>query len=490
MHADMNSFFLAAAAVTAVITTSWVASLKRLSRPPSIFLIATILVWLSCELATNFTQTLWQEQWLSAVRLMMSTYASIGLLTWLLLDLPKPLPWWPHPPKIARDLLALGLGSASTVVILQHEAKINVVGLVATSAILTAILGLAAQETLKDIFIGIMLRFDKPFEEGDYLEINNDINGWVLSSTLLSTRLKHVHGATISIPNSTIWSERVKIFRSDGPVAREIHIRLSRQYPPNQAEELLLNAAANSITVLKEPKPEAFVYEYNEYSVTYELEVWQSDPSDTGFDKLRGEIFGQLWYALERSDQKIPYPISEIILQKDSRAIFQKEDPQVKCLTALMENPILKYLDYDVLSEIAEKSRILRFGKGEVLIREGEEGDRMYQVVEGHLAVYKVDQDTQEINITTLKRNDIIGEMGVFSGKKRSANVKAIDECILLEIEREDISPVIHREPEILEVLAKIIQERQASLNAAGAATSKSAEKPSLLAAMRRIFKL
>ena len=270
-----------------------------------------ILIWIVHASLPASIAASENKLWLDLTLHLGQSYAALQLVFWLTLELPAPISWWPHPPKILRDLGALTIGAALTLIVLQRAADINVVGLVTTSAILTAVIGLAAQEALKDLFAGIMLRVDSPFEEGDYLELGDDVNGWVVSLTLLSTRLRHVHGALITLPNSMMWQKNMRRFSPKGPIARELHINLDRELPPNQATELLLKVAESCPSVLKNPAPEAIVYAYHDYANTYELEVWQEDPTDLGYDELRGEVLSQIWYALERIDQRVPYPITE-----------------------------------------------------------------------------------------------------------------------------------------------------------------------------------
>lgn len=128
-----------------------------------------ILIWIVHASLPASIAASENKLWLDLTLHLGQSYAALQLAFWLTLELPAPISWWPHPPKILRDLGALTIGAGLTLIVLQRAADINVVGLVTTSAILTAVIGLAAQEALKDLFAGIMLRVDSPFEEGDYL---------------------------------------------------------------------------------------------------------------------------------------------------------------------------------------------------------------------------------------------------------------------------------------------------------------------------------
>jgi small-conductance mechanosensitive channel/CRP-like cAMP-binding protein len=428
------------------------------------------------------------QRWFDLGLQLSRSYAALRLLFWLGLELPAPMRWWPHPPKILRDLIALAIAAVVTLVELQQVAKINVVGLVTTSAILTAVIGLAAQEALKDLFAGIMLRLDCPFVEGDYLELDENLNGWVDSLSLLSTRLRHVHGAMITLPNSMMWQKHMRRFSPSGPIARELHIHLDRELPPDQATELLLKVAEHSPLVLSQPAPKAIAYAYHDYAITYELEVWQEDPTDSGFDELRGELLSRIWYALERIGQRVPYPVQEFRRRQSASPPEQTTDYNLEERIAILRRcALFHHLNDAQLTELAALTRCIRFGEGERIVAEQEPGEVLYQIVTGRVAVIKAFEGGEQREVARLSAPSFFGEMSVFNGEPRSATVQAVEPCVLLEVERSDLRPLLENNPAVVEKLARIVAERRAELLKLTPET-KAREGYDLLEQMRRLF--
>ncbi|MEB3308059.1 MAG: mechanosensitive ion channel family protein [Cyanobacteriota bacterium] len=431
-----------------------------LGLPILAILISTVHPSLASSLSMESAQP-----WLKTLLHLGRGYAALQLGFWLLLELPGPISWWPHPPKILRDLSALGLGALLTLVVLQQAAKVNVVGLVTTSAILTAVIGLAAQEALKDLFAGIMLRLDCPFVEGDYLELDDELNGWVDSLTLLSTKLRHVHGALITLPNSMMWQKHMRRFSPRGPIARELHIHLDRELPPGQATELLLQVAEQSSLVLKNPKPEAIVYAYHDYAITYELEVWQEDPTDLGYDELRGELLSRIWYALERIGQRVPYPIQEFKRRHGASGPEDQRDYDLEERMAILRrSSLFGHLIEEQLAALAARTRCVRFALGELIVVEQEHGDTLYQIVNGRVAVLKTLEGGETREVVRLEAPAFFGEMSVFNDEPRTATVQALEPCVLLEVDRNDLRPLLEENPAIMVRLAEIISQRRAEL--------------------------
>jgi len=448
-----------------------------------------ILVWLIISSLPAALVTPFSKPWLQSVLHLSQGYAALQLITWTGLELPSFLPWWPRPAKILKDLAMLLIAGGFTMVVLQQQARINVVGLVTTSAILTAVIGLAAQESLKDFFAGIVLQVDSPFQEGDYIDVGDNINGRVVSLTLMSTRVQHVHGALITLPNSRIWGTNIRRFSARGPIARETRFNLETSFPPERAIQLMLHLARQHPLVLKDPAPEAFVHAYADHAITYELEVWQEDPTDTGFDILRGQLLSQIWYALERRGLTLPYPIREL----RSRALPESvDDPagvdQLTRLALLRDNVLFGHLSEDQLEQVAPLTRCLRFARGEAVVVEGDEGDTMFQVVSGALEVQKLIDGKTKV-VAKLGEGAIFGEMSVFNNEPRSATVRAHQECVLLEVERDDLRPLLEGNPQLLERLARLISERRAHLSNLNQERTE-AQGNQLLQQMRQMFSI
>ena len=140
------------------------------------------------------------EPALKAADELIVSLAIARVLIWLFIQLPADLKFFKPVAKIARDLIFLAASTIITIIVFQHYFSINLVSLAATSAVLTAVIGLAAQETLKNLFAGLSLELDCPFEEGDWVSVN-DVCGEIKSLRLMTTRLQTITGEMVVIPN-------------------------------------------------------------------------------------------------------------------------------------------------------------------------------------------------------------------------------------------------------------------------------------------------
>ncbi len=92
--------------------------------------------------------------------------------------------------------------------IITSELGYDISGLVAGLSIGGLTISLAAQDTVKNFFGGVVIIFDKPFVIGDFIK-TNDIEGTVIDITFRSTRLRTSTDHVVTIPNSSIVDKAI-----------------------------------------------------------------------------------------------------------------------------------------------------------------------------------------------------------------------------------------------------------------------------------------
>ena len=130
---------------------------------------------------------------------------------------------------------------------------------------------------------------------------------------------------------------------------------------------------------------------------------------------------------------------------------------------------IFKNLDDQEVEEVLKISRERRFAKGEIITREGEQGDSMFILFDGNVEVSKTltmkleqgDFTEREKILTRAKAEDnlVFGEIAMIDRENRSASVVTTTECTLLEIKREDFLGLLDRRPEMgVKVLTRLAE--------------------------------
>ncbi|UCE20737.1 MAG: cyclic nucleotide-binding domain-containing protein [Candidatus Aminicenantes bacterium] len=105
------------------------------------------------------------------------------------------------------------------------------------------------------------------------------------------------------------------------------------------------------------------------------------------------------------------------------------------------------------------------YGNGEVIIRQGESGDSMYEIQDGQVEVIQ-EKDGREVPLAVLGRGDFFGEMAIFEREVRSATVRARGEVRVLTIDKRTFLRRITEDPSIAFRIVERMSHRIRKLDA------------------------
>jgi len=134
----------------------------------------------------------------------------------------------------------------------------------------------------------------------------------------------------------------------------------------------------------------------------------------------------------------------------------QKKRKTGQIIDILEKIPVLRGLTSAQLRKILSISSKQLFSKDDVLCHEGEESYKIFILLKGMLCV--TFEDGKELSrITPL---GIVGEMGVFTGQRRSATVVASSDCIVLTIHKTDLFNLFRKDPHMgILVLMNVVED-------------------------------
>lgn len=426
--------------------------------------------------------------WLQISDELLASFAAIRLLLWALLELPGSLRWWPSPPDLVIQLLSLGGWGLASVLVVRQSARFDLINLVATSAVLTAVIGLAAQEALKDLFSGLELRLADDFSLGDWLELSDGRRGIVVGFSWRETRLRTIDDCLLLVPNSKITADILTNRSCFGACSDRFEVGLDYDYPPGRAMPLLRQVLEQHPLVLADPPPCIRVRAFLDSAISYELQVWQQGVGERARLDLRSALLQQIWYALQREGQSIPFPVREIRRRQPSLPADQGRQPSLEtCRQALASVPMFADLSEEQLQLLVADVQLLTYGPGEAVVREGAEGHSLFCLLGGRVEVIKQLEDGSCVRVSELQAGNVFGEMTLFVDAPRSATVRTLEECQLLRVGRPAVRRLLELNPALLERLAALVGARQAELQQLGR-DQQEERSQGLLETMRRLF--
>ncbi|MDP6674564.1 MAG: mechanosensitive ion channel family protein, partial [Gammaproteobacteria bacterium] len=186
--------------------------------------------------------------------------------------------------------------------------NINVTGLVASAGIVGLALSFAAQDTLSNLFAGVAILADKPYQIGDVIIIDNGERGEVTHIGLRSTRLLTRDDVEISIPNSVMGNATI-INEAGGPPRRyRVRASVGVAYGSdiNKVMQILEQIAATNEGILKFPTPRVRFRLFGESSLDFDLLCWIDQPVKRGL--IVHELNCEIYRQFAESGVEIPFP--------------------------------------------------------------------------------------------------------------------------------------------------------------------------------------
>ena len=161
--------------------------------------------------------------------------------------------------------------------------------------------------------------------------------------------------------------------------------------------------------------------------------------------------------------------ISKIILRIDPSLkdindwlaqLYMEKVQEAEPLRPLPHIPLFSELNEEELQLFLRKVQVKTFPKGSLICREGETGDSLMLVSRGEVSIFKQISGEKEVWIRNLGEGDFLGEFGFFMDQKRHATVKALTECEILEITRNELKEMMKTHPRVKEVLQGLFRQR------------------------------
>ena len=403
----------------------------------------------------------WQLAAASAV--ILSTLVLFALVDAVILQRPWNTARGPFIPKLGRDVLRLGLliaaaWYAATVILDQPVGPLLV-----SSTVLSAVIGLALQDTLKNIFSGMALDLEKPFKPGDWLMIDGQIRARVIDMSWRSTHLRTNEGLDIYEPNANLSVSRLVNYGSgDQPVAVEIRIGLPYGVPPAEIKEALIEAATSAPGTLDRPPVRVMLESFDDHAITYFMRVWTRRVSNVA--RFRDSVNSRIWYQLKRRNIEIPFPIRTIHMHEAPDMEVHRQSKAVRKAFELFNKiDIFEVLDDEVVRQLAANSERRLFDTGETLVREGDEGDSLFVIERGSVRVSKSDpeQGGKNVDLAVLEEGAFFGEMSLLTGEPRSATIQAREHCGVLLLGKRALASTLEADPRIAEKLSRALAARR-----------------------------
>jgi small-conductance mechanosensitive channel/CRP-like cAMP-binding protein len=411
-----------------------------------------------------------------------------------------------RPADIMHDLV-IGGGYLFAVFWVMHGVGVNLTGLVATSAVVTAVVGLSLQSTLGNVIGGLALHLDDSLREGDWIELDNKTQGLVKKVRWRHTLIETRDWDTLVVPNNQLVVQTIKILgrREGRPVQHRmwVYFNVDFRYAPRDVIRAVDDALTSAPLpgVASDPAAHAICYDFardgRDSFAYYAVRYWLTDLARD--DPTSSAVRERIYAALKRARIPLALPGTAVFLsQEDSAHAERKRRRNLDAnRTALKGVPLFSNLADEELTRLAESVRTAPFAAGEVITHQGDGAQALYVLTSGDVDVLVKGADGAERRVATLSAPAFFGEMALATGAAREATVVARGPAECLLVDKDDFRGLVAERPELGREVSVILAERRVGLEAAREGLDADAqsrrianESNRILAALKQFFAL
>ena len=363
----------------------------------------------------------------------------------------------PKVPQLFLDIFRVVMVLFGAAIVLSLVWGADLGGLVTALGLGSFVIGLALQDTLGNLFSGIALVYEKPFTEGDYIEVEGQV-GKVVEMNWRAIRMLTRENELIIIPHLVIGQGTIKNYSQPTNIhIMKSNLSFSDEIPPNKVKESMMSACLATPGILHDPEPEVKTNEYAESKIIYEIEFAIKHFKE--HEDVMDDFMSRAWYTAKRNGLTLPRP--QMILHQAN----EMPDPAIKDLDhlaiCLRKLPQMLPIEKTKVKELIDGSEIQYFGKDEKVLRQGEETGSLYVILEGAATLEAQLPNGKTVTIGKLETGDFFGEVTLFTSKFSSFTVKAQRDLKVITIFPDEVMEMVELNPRLAQHLDEMMDARR-----------------------------
>ncbi len=392
--------------------------------------------------------------------------------------------------SLIKTILSVVLCIVAFFIIFQSQyPNVQLAPLFTGSTILGIVVGLALQDTLGNLFAGIALQADQPFQVGDVINLqNNKWTGVVESVSWRGVKIRTFQNKIVVISNASLGKEYIEVAPRENLNARLNFFSTLYSASPAKTIHLIREVIRQVENVSPKIRPIVRIRNLGDSGIEFEVKYWLEDYAK--YNDTDALIRQRIWYAFQRENIHFAFPTRTLYIEKQGiEPDFTESVNEI--FERLSEVSLFAPLTDEETQQIAETVEAKIFSNGEKVVRRGQDGKSMFVIHRGSVKV-QINEDGVIKVLRTLSEGDFFGEMGLFTGEPRTATVVASEETEVLEINHTCLKPILEENPDLVERFSEIIEERRAKLTEINAQheTDPQTGKSGMFDSIRKFFGL
>lgn len=365
----------------------------------------------------------------------------------------------PREGRLLQDLVVGMIYVGAVLSVIANVFSVPVGTLIATSGIFAIILGLAMQSTLSDVFSGIALNLGRPYVVGDWIVLDDGVEGQVVETNWRATYILDGKNDLVIVPNSNLAKARLTNLSSpDRSHGITLAVRFVPTTSPAAISEVMRAVLLSTNAILPDIGSSVVIKSLDANAVEVDLTFRVADFSTAA--AVRSEVFDLIYRHSKATGLKLSPPSQaagvSVPSASSDAAASQPRSTQLRLLDAI---PLFSSLTEDEKEALAATMTRRTYRKDAIIAEQGVTLTSLMIVRSGVLAITRREQE-REIELARLAPGDCFGETGLLTAAGEAGTIRAMTFVVVYEIAQAGLAPILHDRPGLAEDLGLTLARR------------------------------
>lgn len=375
-------------------------------------------------------------------------------------------------PKLVQHLITILIFMITTMIVLRFIFDQSITGLATASGAVAILLGYSSRIVLDELFSGLALFANEPFEKGDLIQLNDewfyvvDVN-W---RAVTYMDMDHNH---VEVPNTIVAASKIRNLDRPNKITRRTMFFIAEYNIPPR---VIIDEAQAAMNECRHVMPHRWnfvsFYSFEKTGMQYKLHFHVSHYDD--WYLASDELVNAMWYRFSRKGIRFAHQRNLNYKDPlDEKKGLYKSAYDEATLSGLIEQfshiPIFDGMTDKDTESLLKSVPFYVMGPPEVITSAGVQRSSMFLIVSGMVDLYEVDLQGRETWMSEAGPNSHVGIMALLTGSPQRTTVRAREETVICEITSEALHGLFDMRPEVMEKVAESVtvwrQEENEALN-------------------------